>query len=141
VTHLVDGRTIAATMATATAAAVAVLSSAGITPTLAVLDPGAAWYVRAIERAAARTGIACQVHQMSGPPGMEQIAGRLAELSLDPGVHGVICQTPLPAGVDLPAVGTAIPVGKDVDGTNPASLGALAAGLPGVFAPATSASR
>jgi methylenetetrahydrofolate dehydrogenase (NADP+)/methenyltetrahydrofolate cyclohydrolase len=141
VTHLVDGRTIAATMATATAAAVAVLSSAGITPTLAVLvptdDPGAAWYVRAIERAAARTGIACQVHQMGGPPGMEQIAGRLAELSLDPGVHGVICQTPLPAGVDLPAVGTAIPVGKDVDGTNPASLGALAAGLPGVFAPAT----
>ena len=142
-THLVDGRIIAATMATATGAAVAVLRSAGITPTLAVLvpadDPGAAWYVRAIQRAAARTGIACQVHRMSGPPGAEQIAGRLAELSLDPGVHGVICQTPLPAGVDLPAVGTAIPVGKDVDGANPASLGALAAGLPGVFAPATAA--
>jgi methylenetetrahydrofolate dehydrogenase (NADP+) / methenyltetrahydrofolate cyclohydrolase len=143
VTHLVDGRTIAATMATATAAAAAVLHGAGITPTLAVLvptdDPGAAWYVRAIQRAAARTGIACQVHRMSGPPGAEQIAGRLAELSLDPGVHGVICQTPLPAGVDLPAAGTAIPVGKDVDGANPASLGGLAAGLPGVFAPATAA--
>jgi methylenetetrahydrofolate dehydrogenase (NADP+) / methenyltetrahydrofolate cyclohydrolase len=143
VTHLVDGRTIAATMATATAAAVAVLHSAGITPTLAVLvptdDPGAAWYVRAIERAAARTGIACQVNRMSGPPGAEQIADRLTELALDPAVHGVICQTPLPPGVGLPAVGTAIPVGKDVDGANPASLGGLAAGLPGVFAPATAA--
>jgi methylenetetrahydrofolate dehydrogenase (NADP+)/methenyltetrahydrofolate cyclohydrolase len=147
VTHLVDGRTIAAAMATATASAAAVLHSAGITPDLAVLvptdDAGAAWYVRSIQRAAARTGVACQVHQMGGPqsapPSSEQIADRLVELALDPAVHGVICQTPLPAGVDLPAVVTAIPVGKDVDGANPASLGGLAAGLPGVFAPATAA--
>ena len=142
-THLVDGRTIAVTMATASTAAADVLRSGGITPTLAVLvptdDAGAAWYVRSIQRAAARTGVACQVHRMSGPPSAEQIGGRLAELSLDPAVHGVICQTPLPAGVDLSAVGTAIPVSKDVDGANPASLGALAAGLPGVFAPATAA--
>jgi len=147
VTHLVDGRTIAATMATATAAAVAVLRSAGITPDLAVLvptgDAGTAWYVRSIQRAAARTGVACQVHQMTGPqsapPGAEQIADRLTELALDPAVHGVICQTPLPPGVGLPAVASAIPAGQDVDGANPASLGGLAAGLPGVFAPATAA--
>ena len=146
-THLVDGRAIAATMATATAAAAAVLHGAGITPDLAVVvptdDAGAAWYVRSIQRAAARTGVACQVHQMStpasAPPSAEQIADSLAELALDPAVHGVICQTPLPPGVDLPAVATAIPVGKDVDGASPASLGGLAAGLPGVFAPATAA--
>ena len=120
-THLVDGRTIAATMATATAAAVAVLRSAGITPDLAVLvstgDAGAAWYVRSIQRAAARTGVACQVHQMTGPqsapPGAEQIADRLTELALDPAVHGVICQTPLPAGAELARVGAAIPVSQD----------------------------
>ena len=66
-THLVDGRTIAVTMATATAAAAAVLRSGGIVPTLAVLvptdDAGAAWYVRSIQRAAGRTGIACEVHR------------------------------------------------------------------------------
>jgi methylenetetrahydrofolate dehydrogenase (NADP+)/methenyltetrahydrofolate cyclohydrolase len=143
----VDGRTIAATMATATAAAAAVLHSAGTTPDLAVLvpthDAGAAWYVRSIQRAAARTGVACQVHQMTGPqsapPSAEQIADRLTELALDPAVHGVICQTPLPRGVGLPAVASAIPVEKDVDGANPASLGGLAAGLAGVFAPATAA--
>ncbi len=146
-THLVDGRTIAVTMATATAAAAAVLSSGGITPTLAVLvptdDAGAAWYVRSIQRAATRAGIACQVHRMGGPPGPPpsagQITDRLAELSADPAVHGVVCQAPLPPGVGLPGVGTAIPVAKDVDGANPASLGGLAAGLPGVFAPATAA--
>ena len=38
-THLVDGRTIAVTMATATAAAADVLRSGGIVPTLAVLVP------------------------------------------------------------------------------------------------------
>jgi len=143
VTHLVDGRTIAVTMATAAAAAAAVLSSGGITPTLAVLvptdDAGAAWYVRSIQRAAGRTGITCQVHRMDGTPSADQIAGRLADLSRDPAVHGVVCQTPLPPGVALSGVGAAIPAGKDVDGANPASLGGLAAGLPGVFAPATAA--
>lgn len=146
-THLVDGRTIAVTMATATAAAADVLRSGGIIPTLAVLvptdDAGAAWYVRSIQRAAARTGIACQVHRMdapgSAPPRADQVAARLTELSLDPAVHGVICQTPLPPGVNLPSVGWAIPPAKDVDGASPASLGGLAAGLPGVFAPATAA--
>jgi methylenetetrahydrofolate dehydrogenase (NADP+) / methenyltetrahydrofolate cyclohydrolase len=143
VTHLVDGATIAVTMATATAAAASVLRSAGITPTLAVLvptdDPGAAWYVRSIQRAATRTGIACQVHRMGRPASAAEIRDRLAELSRDPAVHGVICQTPLPPGADLPGVGSAIPAGHDVDGANPASLGGVAAGLPGVFAPATAA--
>ena len=142
-THLVDGRTIAVTMATATAAAAAVLRSGGIVPTLAVLvptdDAGAAWYVRSIQRAAGRTGIACQVHRMGGPASAAQITDRLAELSRDPAVHGVICQTPLPAGAELARVGAAIPVSQDVDGANPASLGGLAAGLAGVFAPATAA--
>jgi methylenetetrahydrofolate dehydrogenase (NADP+) / methenyltetrahydrofolate cyclohydrolase len=147
VTHLVDGRTVAVTMATATAAAAAVLRSGGITPTLAVLvptdDAGTAWYVRSIQRTAARTSITCQVHQMGGPrcapPSAAEISDRLAELSRDPAVHGVICQTPLPAGAELARVAAAIPVGQDVDGANPASLGGLAAGLPGVFAPATAA--
>ena len=143
-THLVDGRTIAVTMATATAAAAAVLRSGGIAPTLAVLvptdDAGAAWYVRSIQRAAGRTGIACQVHRMDGTrPARPRSADRLADLSRDPAVHGVVCQTPLPPGATLARVGAAIPAGKDVDGANPASLGGLAAGLPGVFAPATAA--
>jgi methylenetetrahydrofolate dehydrogenase (NADP+)/methenyltetrahydrofolate cyclohydrolase len=143
VTHLIDGRTIAATMATATAAAADVLRSSGIVPTLALLvptdDPGAAWYVRSIQRAARRLDIACQVLQMGAPVSAAQISDRLAELSRDPAVHGIVCQTPLPAGAELAQVGAAIPVGQDVDGANPASLGGLAAGLPGVFAPATAA--
>ncbi len=63
-------------------------------------DAGAAWYVRSLQRAAARSGVGCQVHEERGPG----IAARLAALSADPAVHGVICQAPLPAGTSLAAV-------------------------------------
>jgi methylenetetrahydrofolate dehydrogenase (NADP+) / methenyltetrahydrofolate cyclohydrolase len=142
-TDLVDGRAIAAALAEQTAAAVAGLRSRGTVPGLAVLvpaeDAGAAWYVRSIQRAAARAGIDCQVHQLSGQPTAAAITGQLTELSGDPAVHGIICQTPLPEGVSLASVGQAIAVSKDVDGANPASLGLLASGLAGAFPPATAA--
>ena len=134
-TELVDGRALAAACAGQTAAAAAALRDRGVIPTLAVLlptgDPGAAWYVRSIQRAAARSGVDCQVHEERGPG----IAARLARLSADPAVHGVICQTPLPEGIVLADVAAAIEVGKDVDGANPASLGRLAAGRPGCSRP------
>jgi methylenetetrahydrofolate dehydrogenase (NADP+)/methenyltetrahydrofolate cyclohydrolase len=143
VTKLVDGRAIAAGLAGQTAAAAASLRAAGTVPTLAVLlptdDPGAAWYVRSIERAATRAGISCQVHRLAPAAGPTEITGRLAGLSADPAVHGIICQTPLPPGSTLAEVGLGIDVAKDVDGANPASLGQLAAGLPGAFPPATAA--
>lgn len=142
-TQLVDGRAIAAGLAEQTAATAAGLRTAGTVPALAVLlptdDPGAAWYVRSIERAATRAGVSVQVHRLAGLAGPDGISGRLAELSADPAVHGIICQTPLPPGSTLATVGQAIDVAKDVDGANPASLGRLASGLPGAFPPATAA--
>lgn len=142
-TQLVDGRAIAAGLAEQTAATAAGLRAAGTVPALAVLlptdDPGAGWYVRSIERAAIRAGVSVQVHRLAGLAGPDGISGRLAELSADPAVHGIICQTPLPPGSTLATVGQAIDVAKDVDGANPASLGRLASGLPGAFPPATAA--
>ena len=142
-TQLVDGRAIAAAIAGQAAAAAAGLRAAGTVPGLAVLlptdDPGAAWYVRSIERAAARAGVDCQVRRLPETAGPAEITGRLAGLSADPAVHAIICQTPLPPGSSLAMVGQAIDVAKDVDGANPASLGAVAAGLPGAFPPATAA--
>lgn len=53
-------------------------------------------------------------------------------------MHGIILQTPLPAGARLEDLAGAIAVEKDVDGANPLSLGRLAAGLP-AYPPATAA--
>ena len=139
--RLIDGRAIAKEITAGVSATAAALRAAGTVPTLAVLvptrDEATAWYVRSIERAAARDGVDCRVEQLDGPSG-DDIAGRLAELSADPAVHGVICQTPLPDGVRLDEVAEHIHPAKDVDGANPASLGRLAAGLP-TYAPATAA--
>jgi len=141
--RIIDGKTIAAAISQRSATSAAHLREAGVTPTLAVViateDVGAAWYVRSIGKIATRVGIDCQVHRLPGDSGRAEIAGRLSGVSGDPAVHGVICQTPLPEGVDLALVGSHITVSKDVDGANPQSLGMVAAGLPDAFPPATAA--
>jgi len=137
----IDGRAIAAELAGEVSARVADLAAAGRVPTLAVVvptdDEATAWYVRSIERTAAKVGIACRVDVLDAPDAAAVIK-RLDELSQDPAMHAIVCQTPLPAGLSLADVGTHIAPEKDVDGANPASLGRLAVGLP-AYAPATAA--
>ena len=139
--RLVDGKAIAAAINRETSAAAAALRERGTTPTLVVVVPTAdestAWYVRSIERAATKLGIQCRVQQITDATG-PLIVETLARLSVDPAVHAIMCQTPLPAGVAPHEIAAAIEPRKDVDGGNPLSLGRLAIGLP-TFAPATAA--
>ena len=139
--RLIDGRAVAAAIAAEVTAAAAGLTAAGTTPTLAVVvptgDEATTWYVRSIERAAAKVGVACRVDTLDHPDG-DAITKHLDALSADPAVHGIICQTPLPPGVSLEAAGAHIDPAKDIDGANPVSLGRLAAGLP-TYPPATAA--
>ncbi len=141
-TRVINGRAIAAAMHERTAGLAAGLRERGIVPTLAVVvateDEGAAWYVQSIARAADTAGIDCHIHRLPSA-GRQPVVNLLGQLSADPTVHGISCQTPLPAGLALATAGASIAVRKDVDGANPASLGMLAAGLPGAFPPATAA--
>jgi methylenetetrahydrofolate dehydrogenase (NADP+)/methenyltetrahydrofolate cyclohydrolase len=140
----IDGRAIAARLRAQAAEVASALRERGVQPLLAVADPtagdeGAAWYMRSIYRAAEQTGIGCQIHPVDPAGRQEAVTSLLTRLSGDPAVHGVICQAPLPPGLTAAAAGACIAVAKDVDGANPASLGQLAAGLGGAFAPATAA--
>ena len=140
----IDGRVIAARLRAQAAEVASALRERGVQPLLAVADPtagdeGAAWYMRSISRAAEQTGIGCQIHPVDPAGRQEAVTSLLTRLSGDPAVHGVICQAPLPPGLTAAAAGACIAVAKDVDGANPASLGQLAAGLRGAFAPATAA--
>jgi methylenetetrahydrofolate dehydrogenase (NADP+) / methenyltetrahydrofolate cyclohydrolase len=138
---VIDGKAIATDLELESVAVANTLRGRGLDPTLAVVVPTAdeatQWYVRSIERTAARVGVTCRVDQMTNTDSAALIA-RLQQLSADPSVHGIICQTPLPQGASLEGVGAFIAPEKDVDGANPESLGRLAAGLP-AFAPATAA--
>lgn len=138
---LIDGRAIAATITEEVAVTASELRHGGVAPTLAVVVPGhdeaTEWYVRAITRAAEKTGVDPRIERLERPDRAD-VARTLEELSADPTVHGVICQTPLPEGLRLEDVAAHIYPSKDVDGANPTSLGRLAAGLP-AYTPATAA--
>lgn len=139
-TVVLSGTGLARDIRTSVAGTARGLTARGVQPRLAVVvatdDESTAWYVRSIANAAAKTGIQCDVVPVE--PRTDVIRARLAELSADPAVHGVILQTPLPAGASLEDLASAIDPDKDVDGANPVSLGRLCAGLP-AFVPATAA--
>ncbi|WP_329110775.1 bifunctional 5,10-methylenetetrahydrofolate dehydrogenase/5,10-methenyltetrahydrofolate cyclohydrolase [Micromonospora sp. NBC_01699] len=139
---LLGGRELAAAIRVETAERAAALTAAGTPPRLTVVvatdDEASAWYVRSIGTAAAKIGITCDVIELGGDADVATIRATLTRLSADDLVHGIILQTPLPAGATLEDLGGAIAVEKDVDGANPLSLGRLAAGLP-AYPPATAA--
>ncbi len=134
------GRELAAGIRAEAAARAAELAAAGRRPRLAVVtatdDEASAWYARSLAAAAGRAGIGCDIHDLGPQAAAAGIGATLAALSGDPGVHGIILQTPLPGGLRLAALAAGIDPAKDVDGANPVSLGRLMTGLPG-FAPAT----
>ncbi|HJP79267.1 MAG TPA: tetrahydrofolate dehydrogenase/cyclohydrolase catalytic domain-containing protein [Pseudonocardiaceae bacterium] len=139
-TEVLSGTALARDIRATVATKARQLTADGVEPRLAVVvatdDESTAWYVRSIASAAGKTGIRCDVVQVDPQP--ERIRTRLAELSADPAIHGVMLQTPLPAGSTLEDLASAIDPDKDVDGANPVSLGRLSAGLP-AFVPATAA--
>ncbi|OLE22999.1 MAG: bifunctional 5,10-methylene-tetrahydrofolate dehydrogenase/5,10-methylene-tetrahydrofolate cyclohydrolase, partial [Actinobacteria bacterium 13_1_20CM_3_71_11] len=100
-------------------------------------DESTAWYVRSLLRSADRLGIAARRIDLPADADAATVRAALAEASAQG--HGVICQTPLPAGLKLEDVGMAIHPAVDVDGANPVSLGLLASGSPAAFPPATAA--
>ncbi|WP_033354293.1 bifunctional 5,10-methylenetetrahydrofolate dehydrogenase/5,10-methenyltetrahydrofolate cyclohydrolase [Kitasatospora aureofaciens] len=116
------------------------LAERGRTPRLAVVtttdDEASAWYVRSIAKAASKVGITCDIVDLGPAATTAEITAALERLSADDTVHGLMLQTPLPAGARLEELASAIDVVKDVDGASPLSLGRLAAGLD-AFAPAT----
>jgi methylenetetrahydrofolate dehydrogenase (NADP+) / methenyltetrahydrofolate cyclohydrolase len=145
---LLSGRELAAGIRAGTAERAAELTAQGRAPRLAVVlataDESSAWYVRQLETAAGKAGIACDVTDLTPSPDVAEspevtasrIEAALVALSGEPGVHGIILQTPLPGGARLAELALAIDPAKDVDGANPVSLGRLMTGLP-AFAPAT----
>jgi methylenetetrahydrofolate dehydrogenase (NADP+)/methenyltetrahydrofolate cyclohydrolase len=137
---VLSGRELAAQLRAQATTVGCELRSRGIAPALAVVtataDEAAAAYVRSIVRAAKRMEIDCAVHDLGPSATAADLRNRLIKLSLDPDIHGIVLQAPVPPGVSAVDVAAAIDPAKDVDGANPTSLGRLAAGS-SAFAPAT----
>ncbi len=98
-------------------------------PGLAVIlvgdDPASRGYVRSKQKACERTGITSVLVDLPSGTTQEALLDRIAALNGDPSVDAILCQLPLPKGIDPSAVASAVDPRKDVDGFHPENVGRL----------------
>lgn len=88
-------------------------------------------YVGMKHKKAVAAGMTSRNVTLPGDAGQAQVEDAVAELCADPDVHGILCQLPLPSGLDPEPVLALVPPEKDVDGLTERSMGRLVRGLPG----------
>lgn len=138
---IIDGKAVAKRIRAECAERVEVLHRrSGITPGLAVIlvgdDPASHLYVGNKVKACASVGIKSHAYRYSRDVDTATVLAKINELNADPGVHGILVQLPLPSGVDMPRVISAISVQKDVDGFHLYNVGGLVVGNT-IFSPCT----
>lgn len=94
-------------------------------------DPPSQIYVRNKHKKAQEAGMVSRQVELPPTASQAQVEDAVAALAADPGVHGILCQLPLPDGLDPEPVLGLIPFEKDVDGLTERSMGRLVRGLPG----------
>jgi methylenetetrahydrofolate dehydrogenase (NADP+)/methenyltetrahydrofolate cyclohydrolase len=115
-TMLLDGKKIAVDIRTQVRTNVDSLKDRGIEPTLALVvatdDESAAWYIRSLQKAAEKVGMATRLADLGAHATEENLRAELARLAVDPSVHGIILGSPLPEGVRTDVLFSAIPLEK-----------------------------
>ena len=133
-TTLINGKETGQTIQTQIKKEVEDLVKKGIAPCLAVIlvgdDPASQVYVRNKKRTCGELGILSVEHKLSAQTSQDELEGLVKKLNEDPSVHGILCQFPLPKGLDEDRVIHTISTDKDVDGLQPFNVGLLATGNP-----------
>lgn len=140
---ILDGRALANELREGLTLRASALRERGVVPRLVVVmvgeDASSLAYVSGMRKLGTRIGIELEIDTL---PATVDDAGVRAALELrarDASVHGIILQQPLPAGLSIRRIADAMPVSKDVDGTNPINQGRLAFATGAQFVPATPA--
>ena len=88
-------------------------------------------YVRSKHKKAEEAGMVSRHVGLPADASQAQVEDAIGALAADPAVHGILCQLPLPGGLDPEPALALIPPEKDVDGLTERSMGRLVRGLPG----------
>ena len=108
----------------------------GVTPTLAVIlvgdDPASHVYVSRKLKASRRAGIASIERRLPCETTQDALLAEINALNIDPSVHGILVQLPLPQHIDAAVVLDRICPSKDVDGFHPVNVGRLSTGTQGL---------
>jgi len=142
---IIDGKAKAAKLSAAIAESVSELCDThGIRPGLAVViignNPASEVYVRNKKRAAKTCGFHSVRHALASDVTQDDVLRLLANLNIDPAIHGILVQLPLPNHLDEKLITQSIAPAKDVDGFHFQNIGKLAAGeINSTFVPCTPA--
>ena len=85
-------------------------------------------YINSKQKKAGQAGIVSRHTDLPATASQAQVDDTIAALAADPTVHGILCQFPLPDGLDMEQVLEQIPFEKDVDGLTERSMGRLVRG-------------
>ena len=136
--RILSGKEFAARIKEDAARGVAELKAAGVLPRLAVIivgsDPASEVYVRNKQRTCEELGIRSDHMALPAETTKEELLACIEELNVDPEVHGILVQLPLPAQIaeDEEEILSHIDPHKDVDGFHPVNVGHLVLGAPGL---------
>ena len=132
--ELISGKIISAQINEELCLEVKQLKTKGIEPSLAVVlvgeDPASEVYVRNKKRTSEEIGMRSIGHNLPDTTTQRELETLIQSLNADPAVHGILCQFPLPKGLDEKKVIQTIAPGKDVDGLHPLNAGLIAMGIP-----------
>ena len=141
--NLIDGRAIASQIQGELAGRVAALKINGIVPGLAFVrvgeDAASKVYVGRKEKTCAELGIFSELHVLPEATGENALLLLIAKLNLDPRLHGILVQAPLPKHISEAKIFSAVLPQKDVDGFHPVNVGKLMLGDTTGFRPCTPA--
>ena len=140
---ILDGKALAATLRSETAQETAqFIQQTGVTPCLAAIlvgdDPASQVYVRNKEIACQKAGIKSVLHKLPAETTQEELEALIDKLNADPEISGILCQLPLPKGLNETAILDRISPDKDVDAFHPENVGRILQGRPR-FLPCTPA--
>jgi methylenetetrahydrofolate dehydrogenase (NADP+) / methenyltetrahydrofolate cyclohydrolase len=141
-THIIDGKVIAAGVRAQVAQQVSAIQAAqGIRIGLAVAligdDPASQIYVRNKKKMTEAVGMQSFEHHLPNSTSQAELLALIAQLNANPDVHGILVQLPLPQQLDENAVIAAIDPAKDVDGFHVVNTGLLATAQQGALVSCT----
>lgn len=138
---IIDGRKIAADLRNHISGEVSELKKSGTTPGLAVIlvgdDPASHVYVGSKVKACREVGIESYEHRMAATATQQEVRHVIKNLNVNPSVHGILLQLPLPGHLDSAALIQTIAPEKDVDGLTFVNAGKLVSGDESGMVPCT----
>lgn len=140
--QIMDGKVISSQVNSETAEMTAALvRQRGVKPGIAVIlvgsDPASQVYVSSKGKKAKELGFRSEMVVLPEAVTQEALLAEIDRLNRDPGIHGILVQSPTPKQIDEKAVILAIDPGKDVDCFHPFNVGKLLIGDTDGFLPCT----